>query len=89
MDQLDDQSRVSDKERIEFLDNEINLCHTFLDLAAIDQDDLKVSAEARSKAQKGYDTAVAWIGAVRNAEERERLTAKLHLLQERLSGLKV
>jgi hypothetical protein len=74
----------SEQNRIEFLDGELDLCQTFLDVADIEADDPERQALARTNAQRAYETALAWIGFVRNGDESDRLNAKLGRLKERL-----
>ena len=73
-----------ERNRIAFLDNEIDLCHTFLQLAEIDAEDPPVSARAVEHARHGFQTVVNWLKVVRSEQERDRLTGKLYHLKERL-----
>lgn len=84
---IDRQSRArarSQQNTIEFLDGELNLCETFLDIADTEFDDKERRTLATEKAQQGYATALAWIGRVRSGYELHRLAEKLDRLQERL-----
>jgi hypothetical protein len=85
---MDEQNRVrsaSERIRIEFLEGELDICETFLDLADIEFDDAKRYAWATSKALEGYETVRTWIGTVRGGDEFARLAIKLDYLRERLS----
>ena len=72
---------------IEFLDNEIDLCETFLHTALVEADDPPARRMATSKAQRGYETALAWIDSIRDAQERARLMVKLFHLKDRLDNI--
>ena len=74
----------SELSRIGFLDNELELCKTFLDLAFIDGDDPAAALAARSKAQEGYDVVLTWIASIHSTTERDRLMNKLFDLRKRL-----
>ncbi len=77
---------ASDRTHIDFLDNELDLCNTFLNLAEIDQDDPVVAGQARENAQRAYETLLSWIGAVKNTAELDRLTSELALLKQRIEN---
>lgn len=74
----------TEQNRIEFLDGELDLCQTFLDVAEIEVDDPEREALAKKNARQGYETALGWIGGVQSGGELERLSAKLARLKERL-----
>ena len=76
----------SEQTRIEFLDSELDLAQTFLDVADLEADDPERRAMAEKNARAGYETVVAWIGVVRDWQESERLKAKLVRLENRLVG---
>lgn len=76
--------KSSELPRIDFLDNELDLCKTFLDLAVIDSEDPVAAHAARSKAQEGYDCALTWIASIHSVSERERLMNKLFDFRKRL-----
>lgn len=80
---------ASDRTHIDFLDNELNLCNTFLNLAEIDKDDPVVAGQARENAQRAYETLLAWIGAVRDTAELDRLTSELGRLKQRIENLPI
>lgn len=71
---------------IQFLDNELDLCQTFLDLAEIDANDPAAADKARVNARRGYQTALSLIHTVRDPGELDRLTTKLDRLKERLGN---
>jgi hypothetical protein len=79
-----DDSQTSERLSIEFIENEVNLSNTFLDLADVEEDAPDRVAQVRAKAQQGYDVASTWIGKIHDASERERLGSKLDLLKQRL-----
>lgn len=70
--------------RIEFLERELEICQTFLDTAALEDDDPERRAVAEKNAWTGYDTVLMWIGTVRDGAALERLNAKLARLEQRL-----
>ncbi len=72
---------------IQFLDNELDLCQTFLDLAEVDADDPAVANKARANAQRGFQTVLSLIATVRDPGELDRLTTKLDRLKERLGNV--
>lgn len=78
------QADHSELSRIEFLDGELDLCETFLDVAAVESADPAAARTARSKAQQGYDVALTWITSIQNASERDRLMTRLFHLRRRL-----
>ncbi|HEX4750788.1 MAG TPA: hypothetical protein VH302_14695 [Bryobacteraceae bacterium] len=78
---------TGEQTRIQFLDNEMDLCDTFLNVALVDADNPKAATSARTEARRGYETALAWINSVRDAEERARLAAKLFRLKDRLDKI--
>lgn len=83
---MGDESQADQPElsRIEFLDHELDLCETFLDVAVVESADLSAACAARSKAQKGYDVALTWISSVQDTSERDRLMTRLFNLRKRL-----
>lgn len=74
----------AEQARIEFLDRELDLCKTFLEVAENEAHDPEREAQAMNNARKGYETVSAWIGLIRSGEELERLSLKLSRLRERL-----
>jgi hypothetical protein len=71
--------------RIEFLDRELDISHTYLDVAEIEaDDDPEHCAAAKRNARIGYDTVLTWIGLVRDGEVLQRLNMKLARLKDRL-----
>ncbi len=81
-----DAGKETERAGIEFLDRELDLCQTFLDVAATEVDDAQAEAMAMQNARLGYQTVLAWIGTVRSGQEYERLSVRLGLLRERLEG---
>lgn len=81
-----DERQTSDRLSIDFIENEVNLSNTFLDLAEAEQDEPDRVAQVRAKAQQGFDVATTWIGKIHNASERDRLASKLDRLKRRLDG---
>jgi hypothetical protein len=77
----------SELPRIGFRDSELDLCGTFLDIAAVDADDPSAALTARSKAQQGYNVALSWIASIRDRKERDRLMSRLLDLRKRLDEL--
>jgi len=75
---------AAERARIEFLDNEIDLCQTFLDVAKIDADDPSAAACAKAKADVGYQTALGFVSTIRSAQQRGRIMGKLYQLRARL-----
>ena len=71
---------------IQFLDNELDLCQTFLDLAETDADDPAVADQARANARRGFEAVLSLIHTVRDPGELDRLTTKLDRLNERLGS---
>ena len=84
MDKQRDALAGSEQTRIQFLDGELDLCQTFLDVADNEAHDPEREAFAIAKAREGYDTVLTWIGMVQNGNELDRLNAKLNSLKERL-----
>jgi len=80
---------ASELPRIRFLENELDVCETFLNIAAVDADDPAAALAARSKAEVGYDVVLTWITSIRNTNERDRLMKKLFGLRKRLDDLNV
>src|SRR5579872_5046793 len=78
---------ISELPRIRFIDNEIDLCGTFLDVARVEADDPPQALLARSNAQQGYEFAMSWIKSIRNLRERDRLMNKLFNIRKRLDDL--
>ena len=78
------QADQSERSRIEFLDHELDLCETFLDVSVVESADLTAACAARSKAQKGYDVALTWISSIQDASQRDRLMTRLFNLRKRL-----
>jgi hypothetical protein len=76
----------SEYTRIQFLDNEIDLCETYLDVAEVERDDLPAARHARILAEQGYANALACLSSVRAGEEWHRLMAKIINLKRRLDG---
>jgi hypothetical protein len=74
----------SQEARIEFLDRELDISQTFLDVAEIEADDPERCAVAKRNARMAYDTVLTWIGSVRDGEAMERLNMKLVQLKDRL-----
>jgi len=70
--------------RIQFLDNELDLCRTFLDVAAVESEDPTAARAAVAKAQEGYDVVLTWIASIHNKPERDRLMIKLFDVKKRL-----
>jgi hypothetical protein len=81
-----DPKATSQQISIEFLDNELDLCQTFLDTALIDADDAPAAAQGRANAQAGYETASEWLASIRDPREFDRLTSKLHKLKQRIDS---
>lgn len=65
---------------IDFFERELNLCHSLLDIAGP-----KPLTGLIAKARLGYESAVLWIGTVRDPMKLGRITRKLDRLRERLS----
>ena len=88
---MSDESPANDSElpRIQFLENELDLCKTFLDVAEVDSDDPAAAHAAIAKARQGYDVALNWIASIHSATERDRLMNKLFDLRKRLDDLDV
>lgn len=86
-----DESPANDAEapRIQFLENELDLCKTFLDVAAVEIDDPAAAHAAVAKAREGFDVALTWISSIRNETERDRLMNKLFDLRKRLDDFDV
>lgn len=80
----DSRQTRSEEIRIEFLDGELDISQTFLDVAEIEIDDPERCAVAKRNARLGYDTVLTWIGSVRDVDALGRLSVKLALLRERL-----
>jgi hypothetical protein len=80
--------RDFEQTRIDFLDAEIDLSFTFLNLALSHTDEPDVLAHDIGKAQQGYETALAWVEKVRDADHLTRLSAKLAKLRERLDTVR-
>lgn len=76
----------SEHARVQFLDNEIDLSHTFLDLAEIEKEDCAAATHARAAARKGYTTALACMNHIHRTEDWHRLMVKLFRLKARLDG---
>ena len=74
--------------KIGFLQNEINLCNTFLNLVYIEVDDPQARAQASENARKAYQAARHWVVAIQDSQEREQLFTQLLELDKRLEGLK-
>lgn len=74
----------SEEIRIEFLDRELDISQTFLDVAEIEIDDPERCAVAKRNARRAYDTVLTWIGSVRDVDALRRLNVKLALLGDRL-----
>ena len=55
--------------RVSFLDGEINLSQTFLDLAELDKESRETAFKAISKAQQGYTTVLDWVDSVRDTPD--------------------
>ncbi len=70
--------------RIEFLDSELQISQTFLDVAELEAGHPQRRSLAIYNALRGYETALSWLGAVQSGEELERLSAKLIQLAQRL-----
>ncbi len=84
MDYQDGARENSERTGIDFLDAELDLCQTFLDVADNEKDHPESAAFARTKAQQGYQTVLDWIATVHDPQNLNRLTAKLHRLKERI-----
>ncbi|HEX4809975.1 MAG TPA: hypothetical protein VH325_13640 [Bryobacteraceae bacterium] len=79
-----DASSGVEKTRIQFLDSELDICQTFLNVAEIEADDPERQAQAERNALLSYGTALAWIGTVNSGEELDRLQTKLSRVKDRL-----
>ena len=77
----------SEGAKIDFLQNEIDLCNTFLDLAYIEVDDAPARVKAGENARQAYKTAQQWVGAIQDSQARERLLADLAVLDKRFEDL--
>ncbi len=73
--------------KIDFLQNEINLCNTLLNLTYIEVDDAPARAKAGENARQAHKTAQQWVGAIQDSQARERLLADLVALDKRLEDL--
>ncbi|HEX4231981.1 MAG TPA: hypothetical protein VHZ07_25160 [Bryobacteraceae bacterium] len=80
----DSGQRSNEKTRIEFLEGELDISHTFLDVAEIEVDDPERSAVAERNARMGYDTVLTYIRLVRDGDALLRLNSKLARLKDRL-----
>jgi hypothetical protein len=67
-----------------FIENEIDLSNTLLDVADLEVDHPEARVSATEKAQVGYRTALQWIGKLKDRGEFDRLTLRLARLKERL-----
>jgi hypothetical protein len=76
----------SEESRIEFLDRELDISQTFLDVAELEAGDPERCETAEKNARIAYDTARTWIGSVRDADALGRLNLKLALLGERFEA---
>ncbi len=76
-----------DRTRAEFVEREIDLSYTFLDLASTEKglDDIHSEVVLR-KARLGYETAARFLGDVRDLEARDRLHKELERLRTSLEG---
>ena len=86
-----EESRANGPElpRIRFLDTELDLCKTFLDVAAVESGDPTAAHAAMAKAQEGYDVVLTWIDSIHNETEKDRLMKKLFDLRKRLDDFDV
>jgi hypothetical protein len=86
---MDEHERAPDSAelaRIEFLDAEIDLCHTFLNVAETEAREPEMAARATRRARQGYEKASALLVTVRHLRELDRLTIKLYSLRERMEA---
>jgi hypothetical protein len=77
-----------DRTRAEFVEREIDLSYTFLDLASTERE-LGDNAHAQAvlcKARLGYETAARFLGDVRDLAARDRLQVELERLLKALDG---
>jgi len=86
---LESRANGPELSRIQFLENELDLCKTFLDLAAIDSEDAAAAHAAMANAREGYDVALTWIASIHNETERDRLMNRLFDLRKRLDDFDV
>jgi len=72
----------ADQTRIEFVEREIDLSFTFLNLASTERGlgDEPHAQSVLSKARLGYETAVRFLGYVRDLEAKDRLEVELERL---------
>jgi hypothetical protein len=78
---------TAERERIRFVENEIDLSMTFLDLARTEAelDEPAAVATLVGKARVGFETAGRFLNGIASTPERERLRAKLDRLGQLLS----
>lgn len=76
----------SDKIQLEFLEAELELCNTLLNVAESEVDHKEAAAEALQKARRGYETVVPLIGTVKDIYVLNRLTSRLYFLKERIDS---
>ncbi|HYL72633.1 MAG TPA: hypothetical protein VEU96_00425 [Bryobacteraceae bacterium] len=75
-----------DRTRAEFIEREIDLAFTFLDLASTEKglgDEIHAQAILR-KARLGYETAARFLSDVKDTEAKDRLQTELERLLQAL-----
>lgn len=85
---MEDLKAAGARECIRFVENEIDLSTTFLDLARTEAS-MNEPAAVKSllaKARLGFETAARFLSAIESPEERDRLRTKLDRLAERISA---
>lgn len=77
-----------DRTRAEFVEREIDLSYTFLDLASTEKGlgDLVHAEAVLRKARLAYETAVRFLGDVRDLGAKDRLRVESERLLKALEG---
>ena len=76
-----------DRTRAEFVEREIDLSYTFLDLAATEKGlDEMHSQAVLQKARLAYETAVRFLGDVKDPGAQDRLRVESERLLQALNG---
>ncbi len=85
---MQDLKAAGERERIRFVENEIDLSTTFLDLARTEasMDEPAAVKSLMEKARLGFETAGRFLNGIESTKERERLQTKHDHLAQLLSA---
>jgi|tagenome__1003787_1003787.scaffolds.fasta_scaffold20981873_6 hypothetical protein len=85
-----DQESATDRDRIDFLRTDLDLCFTFVDLAETERasGDTDAAQSVLDKAEHGYSTITYFLPRVENDDQKQEIQRRLLELRVRLDAEK-